>query len=105
MQQESGSLCNYLSDSSSFEDSSGTALLASATYRLAMITNNTMSIPSADLAFSAILSKIDQGGFLQGVVDPYNFGNEGTVSPEGQAFVLLLQAAWRDYQQWANLTA
>jgi len=101
-QQESGSLRNYLSDPSSFEDSSGTALLASATYRLATITNDTTHIPSADRAFAVVQSRINEEGFLQNVVDPYNFGNAGTTSPEGQAFVLLLQAAWRDYQHWAK---
>jgi hypothetical protein len=31
------------------------------------------------------------------VVNPYDFPNQGTTSPEGQAFVVEMQAAWRDW--------
>ena len=31
-------------------------------------------------------------------MNPYDFSVEGTVSPEGQAFVLQMIAAWRDWQ-------
>ncbi|KAL4076573.1 Six-hairpin glycosidase-like protein [Scleroderma yunnanense] len=36
-------------------------------------------------------------GWLTPVVDPYAFSNQGQTSPEGQAFVLAMQAAWRDW--------
>jgi hypothetical protein len=36
-------------------------------------------------------------GWLSPVVDPLNVGSEGSQSPEGQAFVLMLYAAWRDW--------
>ena len=31
------------------------------------------------------------------MVDPYQFPNQGSQSPEGQAFVVEMHAAWRDW--------
>ena len=36
-------------------------------------------------------------GWLTPVVDPYSVARQGQASPEGQAFILLMQAAWRDW--------
>jgi len=36
-------------------------------------------------------------GWLTPVVDPYSYGAQGSNSPEGQAFTLEMQAAWRDW--------
>ena len=36
-------------------------------------------------------------GWLTPVVDPYDFSDQGQTSPEGQAFILAMQAAWRDW--------
>lgn len=36
-------------------------------------------------------------GWLAPVVDPLNYAIEGAQSPEGQAFTLMLQSAWRDW--------
>ncbi|KAI9439009.1 glycoside hydrolase family 105 protein [Lactarius indigo] len=36
-------------------------------------------------------------GWLAPVVDPLNFAVEGAHSPEGQAFTLMLESAWRDW--------
>jgi len=36
-------------------------------------------------------------GWLSPVVDPLNVGVEGGKSPEGEAFALMLHAAWRDW--------
>jgi hypothetical protein len=41
-------------------------------------------------------------GWLSPVVDPLNVGSEGSQSPEGQAFVLMLDAAWRDWNAASN---
>jgi hypothetical protein len=41
-------------------------------------------------------------GWLSPVVDPLNVGSEGSQSPEGQAFVLMLHAAWRDWNAVSN---
>lgn len=38
-------------------------------------------------------------GWVQPVVNPYTFTEQGQHSPEGQAFVLQLHAAWRDWVQ------
>ena len=32
------------------------------------------------------------------MVNPYDYSVQGTASPEGQAFVLEMVAAWRDWQ-------
>ncbi|KAI9451515.1 Six-hairpin glycosidase-like protein [Lactarius psammicola] len=36
-------------------------------------------------------------GWLAPVVDPLNYAAEGAQSPEGQAFALMLESAWRDW--------
>ncbi|KAI0314932.1 Six-hairpin glycosidase-like protein [Amylostereum chailletii] len=36
-------------------------------------------------------------GWLTPVVNPNSFGDEGSDSPEAQAFVLMMQSAWRDW--------
>lgn len=36
-------------------------------------------------------------GWLTPVVDPYGFSDQGQASPEGQAFILAMHAAWRDW--------
>ncbi|KAI9439008.1 glycoside hydrolase family 105 protein [Lactarius indigo] len=36
-------------------------------------------------------------GWLAPVVDPLNYAVEGAQSPEGQAFTLMLESAWRDW--------
>jgi len=38
-------------------------------------------------------------GWLSPVVDPLNVGVEGGKSPEGEAFALMLHAAWRDWSE------
>lgn len=35
--------------------------------------------------------------WLTPVVNPHSFGDEGSKSPEGQAFVVEMYAAWRDW--------
>lgn len=36
-------------------------------------------------------------GWLNNVVDPYAWNVAGQQSPEAQSFVLLMEAAWRDW--------
>lgn len=72
--------------------------MAATTYRLAKITGDSSQVPKADKAFAYIQTQIRQDdGLLLNVVDPLNWGQMGNESPEGQSFVLLLQAAWRDF--------
>lgn len=85
-----------------FPDSSSTALYAAATYRLAVITGDLAMIGNAEKAFNYIAAHIDDSGMLLGSVDPLIWDTPNTQSPEGQAFVLLLQSAWRDFVAWEN---
>ncbi|QRV81016.1 cell wall glycoside hydrolase YteR [Ceratobasidium sp. AG-Ba] len=107
-QQPNGTLLNYATDSSTFADSASTALLAAATYRLASFTpqtNLTFALAAASKARSLVSRSIDANGYLLNVVDPWNFPARGTQSAEGQAFVLNLEAAYRDYQNKRILTS
>lgn len=99
-QQTNGTLLNYLDQPDSFADSSSTALLAAVTYRMAALTGDFTHISAADDAFGVIKASLTDDGWLLNTVDPLSFSTPsapGTYSPEGQAFVLLLHTAWRDY--------
>ncbi|KAG9100558.1 hypothetical protein FRC06_003974 [Ceratobasidium sp. 370] len=116
-----------VSPSSAFSDASGTALLAATTYRLAAhmvnhpnitFTNatGTTTLSFADLlarsgysvrsllepagkARQAVAASVDPlTGWLQNVADPWSYSQRGTTSPEGQAFILMLEAAARDWE-------
>lgn len=41
----------------------------------------------------------DADGWLTPVADPTSFGESGSKSPEAQAFVLMMQASYRDWAQ------
>lgn len=106
-QQPNGTLLNYATDNTTFADSSSTALLAAATYRLATHletsktgsqVNMTWALAAASRARTLVSRSIDSDGWLTNVVDPWNFPVRGTKSAEGQAFVLSLEAAYRDYK-------
>lgn len=67
---------------------------------MAVYSNDTSLIPYADKAFQLVQNSIDPNGWLRNTVDPETFDTPSAAnssSPEGQAFVLLLQAAYRDY--------
>ncbi|CAE6463927.1 unnamed protein product [Rhizoctonia solani] len=105
-QQQNGTLLNYATDGNSFADSASTALLAAATYRLAAHLKSTGSdadlgsaLASAGRARALVSRSIDAEGWLLNVVDPWNFPLRGSRSAEGQAFVLSLEAAYRDYKK------
>lgn len=83
---------------SSFSDASGSALLAASAYRLAQLTGNTSFVSKADTIRTAVFAAVDRStGWLAPVVDPLSFKAEASQSPEAEAFVLLLQAAYRDH--------
>lgn len=111
-QQKDGTLLNTIdaAPSDSFRDLSSTALIAATTYRWAAHTGNTTHIPNANAAMQAVIAGVDSKGWMNPVVDPYSFDkvldvNTTPGSPEGQSFVLLLTAAWRDFGVWANQTS
>ena len=49
---------------------------------------------------SAVSSRVNSTGYLTQVVDPDDFINMGSQSPEGQSFVILAYAA---YNEWVAL--
>ncbi|KZT60763.1 hypothetical protein CALCODRAFT_522895 [Calocera cornea HHB12733] len=98
--QSNGTLLNYVDDSSSFADSAGTALLASVSYRLATLPVHASysTVPQAEKARQLVFGPaLGSDGWLSPVVDPYQYPDPGSQSPESEAFVLLLQAAYRDW--------
>lgn len=80
------------------------ALLASAGTIVSVTTTSTTPAPSTtstalvatDTTTSGLLHFTPEG-WLTPVVNPYSYGAQGSESPEGQAFILELQAAWRDW--------
>ncbi|KAH9924009.1 Six-hairpin glycosidase-like protein [Fomitopsis serialis] len=110
---------------SSFLDASSTTLLASTVYRLALLQGIHSHVPHAEKSRKALSAPADANAtatssyslptpsadagaglshfspqmWLTPVVDPYNWAAQGGSSPEGQAFVVELDAAWRDWVQ------
>lgn len=67
---------------------------------MAVFKNDTSLIGFADKALRLVNSSIDADGWLQNTVDPITFYDPlpiGKHSPEGQAFVLLLESARRAF--------
>ncbi|GJJ14119.1 hypothetical protein Clacol_008376 [Clathrus columnatus] len=95
----SGLFPNYATDNTTFEDASSTALLAASTYRLAVLEGIYHNLPHAEKSRKTLStsSHITSEGWLTPVVDPINWTNEGSDSPEGQAFVVEMTAAWKDW--------
>ena len=54
-------------------------------------------IPAAGRMRAAARAKVDRDGFVQGVAGAPTFDRPGT-APEGQAFFMLMEAAWKDSQ-------
>jgi len=108
-QTSAGALRNVITQSDSFEDSSSTALIASVTFRLAVLKgDNSTYINNANAAYDFVRRNIDNDGWLRNTVNPLSFytasgANES--SPEGQSFVLLMEAARRDFQTWVQSEA
>ncbi|KAF8581962.1 Six-hairpin glycosidase [Ramaria rubella] len=90
---------NYADNSSTFSDSSSTALIAAATYRLALLTQTYHNLPNAEASRKSLSdgSHLDSNGWLTPVVNPEDWSMSGSESPEGQAFVVEMQAAWQDW--------
>ena len=100
LQQENGTLLNYVDQSDSFADSASTALLAATTFRYSTLTGDTKHDTAAMEALDLVFASIDDDGWLLNTVDPNAWTSRsqpGAHSPEGQSFVLLLAAAWVDF--------
>ncbi|KAF2159504.1 hypothetical protein M409DRAFT_70957 [Zasmidium cellare ATCC 36951] len=100
-ESSSGLLRNYLNDGSWFGETSGTALLAAAVYRMAVLAPGTFNgdyIRWADDNRRAIAAHVNNG-ILQPAVNPLNWGDRQQYlrgSPEGQSVGSMLYSAWRD---------
>lgn len=84
-------------------------MIASATFRLAVLKgDNSTYISNANAAYDFVSSNIDSSGWLRNTVDPltfYTLSDPNTPSPEAQSFVLLLESARRDFQDWVDTNA
>ena len=75
--------------------------MAAATFRYASITGDTGHVSAAISALQVVRNSVDIDGWLLNTVDPLSFSapsGPGQHSPEGQSFVLLLEAAASDWQ-------
>lgn len=104
-----------MTSSGNFYDASCTTLIASTVYRAARVIKDGSHISFADRSRKTLFnsssspltsnssSALDgyahftSDGWLQPVVNPHSFGQEGNKSAEGQAFVVQLHA---DYREW-----
>ena len=48
---------------------------------------------------SSVSAKVNSTGYVTQVVNPYNFGQQGAVSPEAQSFVVMAYAAYNEWDQ------
>lgn len=93
-----GLVHNYIDNTTTFEDTAGSTLLAAAAYRMANLGLSDAHVGFANQIHSTVAARyINSTGYLTHAVDPLDFGKMGTTSPEGQAFVLLMQAGYREY--------
>ena len=106
---DGGLLRNYLDDPSNsdghgYGEVSGTAMLASVAYRVAVLLPKVFGREYVDWA-EGVRGVIGHGGHVTGngtvvpTVNPLNWGDTKPYtagSPEGQCFVVLMYAAWRD---------
>lgn len=93
-----GLLHNYIDNSSTFTDTASSSLMASAALRLATMGLNDDYVEFAEQIHSTVAANhINSTGYLTGAVNPLDFGVQGTESPEGQAFVVLMQSAYKEY--------
>ncbi|QRV84738.1 cell wall glycoside hydrolase YteR [Ceratobasidium sp. AG-Ba] len=77
-----------------------TALLAASTYRLSPLSGVHKHLPLAERVHTILSTEhINSDGWLNPVVDPHSFHDEGQKSAEAQAFVLKMHAAWNEWVQ------
>jgi rhamnogalacturonyl hydrolase YesR len=105
----SGLLRNRLDDETWFGDAAGTALLAATVLRVAVLEPEVFGAVYSDWAvqkMETIKRCVDEEtGIVGPVVNPTKDDQRTPldgVSPEAQAFVVLLNAAWRDWKAAAE---
>jgi len=91
---------DYIAGGPSFGDSSASSALASVAYRGAKFFPQTFGANYTQKAAKirdAVIGGVDSMGVLSPVVDPLTWNATGVLSTEGQAFALMMFAAWRDW--------
>ena len=91
---------DYITGGPSFGDGSASAALASVAYRGAKFFPETFGTNYTQIAAKvrdAVIGGVDSMGVLSPVVDPLNWNTTGVLSTEGQAFALMMFAAWKDW--------
>lgn len=75
--------------------------MAGVSYRLAQLGLGNATVPMAEIARQRLYTNLDPiTGYLTPVVDPLSYtvmAAPGVASPEGQAFMLIMEASWRDW--------
>ncbi|TYJ51300.1 hypothetical protein B9479_008132, partial [Cryptococcus floricola] len=106
-----GILKNYITDNSSFEDTSASALYAAVGLRLSTLNISSTHLTTSLTLLSSLSSYVNSTGFLTQTVNPLDFssssgsgvgegdGDGGSGSPEGQAFVVMAYAAHREWDR------
>jgi rhamnogalacturonyl hydrolase YesR len=100
--RDDGLLRNYLNDSSWFGEVTGTAALAAAAYRVAVLAPDIFGrkyVAWADESRAAIVAHTGANGILAPAVNPLNWLDRTPAmkgSPEGQAIAVVMYAAYRD---------
>jgi len=114
MKDSTNILTNYANQPATapgnFYDASSTAIIASTVYRLAVIANKHSHLPAAERSRKTLFNSTGTNtntlanhthftadGWLLPVVNPLSIGQEGSKSPEAQAFVIEMHAAWKDW--------
>lgn len=95
-QREDGLFHDILDDPSSFVETNLAQMLSYSIYR--GVRGGWLEdkySKTADKMREAVYNKVDDFGLVQGVCGAPNFNRPGTAT-EGQAFFLLMEAAWRD---------
>jgi len=99
----SGLLRNYLDDETWFAEVAGTALMAATVFRMSILEPGTFGeryIGWAKRKLESVSRHVDEdSGIVAPVVNSLKEGQRtplNGINPEGQAFVVLLYAAWRD---------
>jgi len=105
----SGLLRNYLDDETWFAEVAGTALMAATVFRLAVLEPGTFGeryVGWATRKLESVNHQLDEEtGVAAPVVNSLKEGQRtplNGINPEGQAFVVLLYAAWRDWRTAAD---
>ncbi|KAF2207194.1 hypothetical protein CERZMDRAFT_115366 [Cercospora zeae-maydis SCOH1-5] len=110
--KEDGLLRNYLNDTTTFGDISGTALLTATVYRVAAMQEEANALFNgsarkvtdemlrwAEENRKAIAMHVQSNGKARPVVNPLDWNDNSPStkgSAEGEAFIVMLYAAWRD---------